>query len=203
LASTLAASLQGRIALGPRAGKLVCRLRSAADAITTGRRADLCWPTMGSSARGRAGDRPSSRSRRRPTHVPTSTRARRDAGPGRGRHSPARRPSPLREGGRRRLHRPGVAGVARVADACTQWGNTVGAGSATARSSRCEQVRSARNAPTTSAIQRASGISHSSAAWRAWARTPGGSSIPSVTVARVFGGRPGFIGRPRRFGRAP
>jgi Putative transposase len=38
-ASALAASLQGRIALGPRAGQPVRRLRSAADAITTGRRA--------------------------------------------------------------------------------------------------------------------------------------------------------------------
>jgi Putative transposase len=35
----VAASLQGRVALGPRAGQPVRRLRSAADAITTGRRA--------------------------------------------------------------------------------------------------------------------------------------------------------------------
>lgn len=37
-ASTLAASLQGRVALGPRAGQPVRRLRSAADVTTTGRR---------------------------------------------------------------------------------------------------------------------------------------------------------------------
>jgi hypothetical protein len=48
------------------------------------RRADLCWPTMGSSARGRAGDRPSFRSHRRPTHGETSTHAPRGAGPGLG-----------------------------------------------------------------------------------------------------------------------
>jgi len=48
------------------------------------RRADLCWPTMGSSARGRAGDRPSFRSHRRPPHGETSTRAPRGAGPGLG-----------------------------------------------------------------------------------------------------------------------
>ena len=48
------------------------------------RRADLCWPTMGSSARGRAGDRPSCRSHRRPTHGETSTRAPRGVGPGLG-----------------------------------------------------------------------------------------------------------------------
>jgi Putative transposase len=37
-ASAVAASLQGRVALGPRAGQPVRRLRSAADAIATGRR---------------------------------------------------------------------------------------------------------------------------------------------------------------------
>jgi hypothetical protein len=37
-ASAVAASLQGRLALGPRAGQPVRRLRSAADAIATGRR---------------------------------------------------------------------------------------------------------------------------------------------------------------------
>jgi hypothetical protein len=37
-AQAVAASLQGRVALGPRAGQAVRRLRSAADAVTTGRR---------------------------------------------------------------------------------------------------------------------------------------------------------------------
>ena len=37
-ASAVAASLQGRVALGPRAGQPVRRLRSAADALVTGRR---------------------------------------------------------------------------------------------------------------------------------------------------------------------
>ena len=37
-ASAVAASLQGRVALGPHAGQPVRRLRSAADAIATGRR---------------------------------------------------------------------------------------------------------------------------------------------------------------------
>jgi hypothetical protein len=46
------------------------------------RRADLCWPTRGSPARGRAGDRPSCRRHRRPTHGETWTRAPRGAGPG-------------------------------------------------------------------------------------------------------------------------
>jgi hypothetical protein len=61
--------------------------------VASRRRGDLGWPTMGSSARGRAGDRPSSRSRRRPTHGETSTRARRDAGPGRGTGRRPGRPS--------------------------------------------------------------------------------------------------------------
>jgi hypothetical protein len=42
--------------------------------VASRRRAALCWPTMGSSARGRAGDRPSCRRHRRPTHGETSTR---------------------------------------------------------------------------------------------------------------------------------
>ncbi len=116
-AQTVAASLQGRVALGSRAGQPLRRLRSAAAATSTGPRGARLEGFSLHAGRGRAGA--SARSPRTPGPLPRASAAGAGAVDGEHRRAAALpRPTPLE----RRLHRAapravGVAGAARGARA--------------------------------------------------------------------------------------